>query len=81
MILSFRKFTKSHSAKNISSFIEKELNKLNIIDKVVSITTDNEAAVALAGSTISNDLKRISCMCHNLNLAIKNGLKLWIKPK
>ena len=53
MVLSFRKFAKSHSTKNIAAFIQKELNKLKIIDKVVSITTDNEAAVALAGSNIN----------------------------
>jgi hypothetical protein len=47
----------------------------------VAITTDNEAAVALAGSNISQESKRISCMCHNLNLAIKKGLKIWNKPK
>jgi hypothetical protein len=47
----------------------------------VTITTDNEAAVALAGSNISQESKRISCMCHNLNLAIKNGLKIWNKTK
>ena len=73
MILSFRKFSISHSANNISKFIEKELNKLNILNKVEAITTDNEAAVALAGSNISEESKRISCMCHNLNLSIKNG--------
>lgn len=78
MVLSFRKFAKSHSANNIATFIQKELNKLNILDKIVSITTDNEAAVALAGSNVNEGLKRISCLCHNLNLAIKNGLKLWI---
>jgi hypothetical protein len=81
MVLSFRKFSKAHTAQNITNFIEIELNKLNIFHKVVSITTDNESAVAAAGSNININLKRISCMCHNLNLAVKNGLKLWIKPK
>ena len=74
--MSFLKFSK---AQNITNFIEIELNKLNIFHKVVSITTDNESAAA--GSNININLKRISCMCHNLNLAVKNGLKLWIKPK
>jgi hypothetical protein len=49
MVLSFRKFAKSHSVNNIATFIQKELNKLNILDKIVPITTDNVAAVALAG--------------------------------
>jgi hypothetical protein len=49
MVVSFRKFAKSHSVNNIATFIQKELNKLNILDKIVPITTDNVAAVALAG--------------------------------
>ena len=81
MILSFRKFSKSHTATNISCFIEKEVKKLNIMQKVVSITTDNESAVALGASNVSKNIKQISCMLHNLNLTIKNGLKLWVKPR
>jgi hypothetical protein len=83
MILSFRKFTVRHTADNITKFNYSELNKLNIIDKIVAITrqqtiTDNEAAVASACSHLGGDIKRISCMNHNLNLVIKNGLKLWV---
>ena len=81
MILCFRKFSKSHTAQNISHFIANELNKLNILEKVVIITTDNDAAVALAASNVNKNSTRISCMLHNLNLAVKNGLKLWVKPK
>ena len=80
MILSFRKFKQSHTAINITNFIEDELRELNILDKIVSITTDNEASVAAAGSQINDNISRMSCMCHNLNLVVKNGLKLWIKP-
>jgi hypothetical protein len=54
--------------------------QLNVLEKVVSITTDNEASVAAAGSKIRDEISRVSCMCHNLNLVVKNGLKLWIKP-
>jgi len=80
IILSFRKFSKSHTAINITKFIETELMQLNVLEKVVSITTDNEASVAAAGSKIRDEISRVSCMCHNLNLVVKNGLKLWIKP-
>lgn len=74
-------FEKSHNSENIGKFLSKQLVKLNIEDKIVSITTDNEAAVAKACSKLGNSSVRISCMCHNLNLVVKNGLKLWIKPK
>ena len=78
MVLSFRKFAKRHTANNISEFINKELLKLEIKDKIVAITTDNEASVVLACSNLGDNIKRISCMNHNLNLIVKNGLKLWV---
>lgn len=78
MVLSFRKFTKNHKATNITIFINKELIKLNIVDKISTITTDNEVTVVSASTALSNNVKRISCMNHNINLAVKNGLKLWV---
>lgn len=84
IILSFRKFNKLHNADNISQFIIKELDELNIQDKIVSITSDNEAAVKKAINLIgekNKNIEWISCMCHNLNLTVKNGLKLWSKEK
>ena len=81
MILSFRKFNKSHTAENIAIFINKEISKLDLVEKVVSITTDNEPAVVAACKKLSKEYTRISCMCHNLNLVVKNGFKLWSKAK
>jgi hypothetical protein len=78
MILSFRKFTKHHTATNITEFINKELEQLVISDIIVAITTDNEATVVAACTKISKNDKRISCFNHNLNLIVKNGLKLWV---
>ena len=78
MILSFRKFQKNHKAKNITEFINKELDRLYITDKIVSITTDNEATVVAACSKLGDEVTRASCMNHNLNLIVKNGLKLWM---
>ena len=71
MVLSFRKFTKNHKADNITKFIDKELDHLGIADKIVSITTDNEATVVAACSKIGKNVKRISCFNHNLNLIIQ----------
>ena len=78
MILSFRKFSKNHKANNITDFINKELIKINILNKICSITTDNEATVEAATSAFGAHVTRIFCMNHNLNLAVKNGLKLWM---
>jgi hypothetical protein len=81
MVVSFRKFSKNHTAKNITEFINKELESLAILEKIISITTDNEASVVAACSKLSDKVKRISCFNHNLNLIVKNGLKLWMYIK
>ena len=78
MVVSFRKFSVSHTSKNITEFINKELESLAILDKIISITTDNEATVVAACSKLGDKVKRISCFNHNLNLIVKNGLKLWM---
>ena len=78
MILAFRKFPISHKADNITEFINKELEKLEVTNKIVSLTTDNEATVVAACSKLSKNVLRISCTNHNLNLIVKNGLKLWV---
>ena len=81
VIVSFRKFSTVHSSDKIKKFIIKELEKLNIKQKIVAITTDNEAAVKKATTSLTNRCERFSCMAHNLNLAVQNGLKIWEKPK
>jgi hypothetical protein len=78
MVLCLRKFAKRHTVNNISEFINKDLLKLEVKDKIVAITTDNEASVFLACSNLGDNIKRISCMNHNLNLIVKIGLKLWV---
>jgi hypothetical protein len=80
LILAFRKFNSSHTSQKLKKFIICELKNLGILEKVISITTDNEASIKLACSEVSSTSKRYSCMAHNLNLCIKNGLRLWTKP-
>ena len=80
IIIGFKKFQKTHDAVHIKRFILNELNILEITNKVVSITTDNESTVKQATTNLTSSCERISCMCHNLNLAAKK-LKLWDKPE
>jgi hypothetical protein len=47
---------------------------------MVAITSDNEASVKSACTTITHESVRFSCMAHNLNLIVQNGFKLWNKP-
>ena len=50
IIISFRKFRERHFAPNIYEFITKELERYLILDKCVSLTTDNEATVRRAAN-------------------------------
>ena len=80
VVLGFRRLIGQHLAKNISSYIEYELNQLNIDSACLSaITTDNGADVKAATST-SKFGQRISCFAHNMHLLVSNGLCLWRKP-
>ena len=73
IVLSIHKFPRL--ATNITEFIESELKKINIFDKIVSITTNNELTF-----NVNKKIEKISCLCQNLNIVVKNGLKLWLKP-
>ncbi len=74
LVISFRKFSKRHLSQNIETFIKNELEKLEIESKVRAITTDNANDIKSAASKITY---RFPCIAHNLNLIIKNSLKLW----
>ena len=81
VMCSFRKFYGRHTSQNITQYINDQLLYLNILDKVVAITTDNEASVVSACTKLGENVLRISCMCHNLNLVVKNSLNLSKNPK
>ena len=51
--LAFRRFYKRHTSLNVQEYLEKELEKLGISKKVVSITTDN-----------ANDIKKQLLIFH-----------------
>jgi hypothetical protein len=79
VIMSFRKFKKSHNADNLKGAMLDEINRFGISEKLVSITSDNEACVAKACKNLNLDSTYVSCMAHNFNLAVKNGVKIWEK--
>lgn len=79
IIIGFRKFLGRHLSIKLETFIKKELRSLEVpLSNIQSITSDNGADIKKACSSLST---RVSCMAHNLNLVVKNGLKLWSKPK
>ena len=55
-VLSFRRFYPRHLSKELKDTIMKELNKLDILSKCVSITTDS-------GSDIKSATKNLNGSC------------------
>ncbi|CAF1206826.1 unnamed protein product [Rotaria sordida] len=76
LVLGFRRFYGPHRSKTIKKFILYELKQLKIEDKICAIVSDNCNDIKKA----INDIKpgqRFSCIAHNINLVVKNGLGLW----
>lgn len=73
-VIGFRRFIQSeHLNIKINSFIKHELNKLNIADKIRTITTNNSANMIKA--TSNNKFgTRISCLVENLNSTVADAL-------
>ncbi|CAF2047524.1 unnamed protein product [Rotaria magnacalcarata] len=72
-ILSFRRFDDKHTGQKFRSFINNELQKMNLRLKVSSIATDDDSDIksATLGTAFG---RRLSCVAHNLNLVVKNAL-------
>ena len=80
LLISFRRFYSRHLASNLKSIIIRELNKLEILEKIIAITTDNAKDIKKATQKLNSKCIRFSCSPHNINLVIKHALKLWSKP-
>ncbi|CAF5159660.1 unnamed protein product, partial [Rotaria magnacalcarata] len=75
LVLGFRQFHGPHRSKKITKYILYELKKLNIENKVCAIVGDNGSDIKKSINEIIPG-KRISCVAHNINLVVKNGLGL-----
>ncbi|CAF2121014.1 unnamed protein product, partial [Rotaria magnacalcarata] len=78
LVLGFRQFSGPHLSKSIKKYILYELKQLNIENKICAIVSDNGSDIKKAISEIKPG-QRISCIAHNINLVVKNGLGLWEK--
>ncbi len=74
VLLEISYFPAPHTAEAIANTIKKAIQKWEIEDKVVSITTDNGANIVAAIQKFTL-IKRLSCAAHTLQLAIGKGLK------
>ncbi|CAF4130044.1 unnamed protein product, partial [Rotaria magnacalcarata] len=80
LVLGFRHFAGPHKSKSIKKYILYELKQLQIEDKICAIVSDNGGDIKKAVNDIKPD-QRISCIAHNINLVVKNGLGLWEKSE
>ena len=74
--LCFKRFIQSENlSERINKFIRQELQRLNISEKVRSITTDSSYHIVKATNT--NEFgTRISCIIHSLNSTVSSALSL-----
>lgn len=75
VLLEISYFPAPHNARAITEVIKKAIEKWEIEDRVVSITTDNGSNVVAAIRDLTS-IKRLSCAAHTLQLAIGRGLKV-----
>ena len=75
VLLEISYFPAPHTARAITKTIKKAIQKWEIENCVVSITTDNGANVVAAIRDLT-PIKRLSCAAHTLQLAISKGLKV-----
>ncbi|CAF1412013.1 unnamed protein product [Adineta steineri] len=75
LTIGFRQLVGDHIAERLGNYILYELESLKITKKICSITTDNAANVICA-TNVSCFGIRYSCMAHNLNLVVQDGLHL-----
>ena len=80
LIVSFRRFRGQKLSERLKNFIKSELYRLDITNKIISITTDSGAYIKKATNGDDFGL-RVSCLAHKLNLTIKNSSEILVKTK
>ncbi|KAK6182233.1 hypothetical protein SNE40_009961 [Patella caerulea] len=73
-VLCTTKFDESHTAENITSFLESVMDEWDIREKTVALVTDNASNMLLAASKLDG-ITHMPCFAHTLNLAAQKGLK------
>lgn len=75
ILLEISYFPAPHTAERIASIIRSIIQKWEIEDHIITITTDNGANVVAAIRELA-PIKRFPCAAHTLQLAIGKGLKV-----
>lgn len=73
-VLCTKKLESSHTGLYLCEIITEELNKWNIYEKVIAITTDGGANIKSAVRLMN--LPHLPCIAHKLNLIVQQSLQL-----
>ncbi|CAF3754519.1 unnamed protein product [Rotaria sp. Silwood1] len=74
---SFRRFHGRHLSTRIRRHLTRVVNRFELESKIVAIVTDNGRDMRAATQQSKMFGLRLYCLCHGLNLTVKNGLHLW----
>ena len=81
LTIGFRQLVGDHIAERLRKYILYELEFLQIQNKICSITTDNASNIVCATVNFPYFDDRFSCLAHDFNLIIQDGLHLQEKTK
>lgn len=80
-VLNFSTFNTHHKAVDIRGVLEMKLKELDILHKVMRVTSDGGKNVVRAIHDLHSNLERVWCIAHRLHLCITNGFGFWIVKK
>ena len=78
-VLSFTYFDERNTGDQISYTIKKGLKRLQVYEKIHTITCDGRDNIRKAFKTLKAE--RLHCLAHKLHLAVCNAFCLWIKQQ
>ncbi|CAF1509065.1 unnamed protein product [Adineta steineri] len=76
-ILNFSTFNTHHKAVDIRQVLEMRLKELNILNKVIRVTSDGGRNVVRAIHDLHSNIERVWCIAHRLHLCVTNGFGFW----
>ncbi|CAF2116919.1 unnamed protein product [Rotaria magnacalcarata] len=80
-VLNFSTFNVHHTSVDILRVLQEKLKELDILHKVVRVTSDGGRNVVRAVRNLHLNLERVWCVAHRLHLAVTNAFGFWILQK
>jgi hypothetical protein len=80
-VLNFCTFNTHHKSVDILRVLQVKLKELDILHKVVRVTSDGGRNVVRAIRDLNLNLERVWCVAHRLHLTITNAFGFWIVKK